>query len=122
LLAEQEMLTACSLMSLIWLTCVHDTKLVEAVSSDIKHVSILTVGDISKTAKISLPYTAPAIDSAMKKLRKTYAGIFNWSHTYLFDRNFTSFLDLPYYSEIMVAEWFYQRKPVADLIVFISSG
>jgi hypothetical protein len=91
-------------------------------SDSIKRISIATLGDITGSSSISLSYVAPAIDTAMTKLRQTYTSIFNFSHTYLYLRNLTTAADLNDDSDIIAAEWFYKQQPQADLTVFISPG
>lgn len=95
---------------------------VSAAAKSVRTISIATPGDISPTSTASLPFIAPAMDTAIDELRVKHAGTFEWQHTYIYDKNITYWAELPYNVADMVSKWYYQRRTDADLTAFIFTG
>ena len=88
-----------------------------------KTISIATPGDMTFGTAVSLPIVAPAIETALAELRIRYEGIFNFTQEFVYDQQITSWADMPFYVDDMIARWYYRRqRPHADLTALIYSG
>lgn len=93
---------------------------VPAQTRDPITVEIVTLGYIPAAGLSSLTFTAPAMNSAVKELRRMYEGKFIFEHTYLFDETIPDCRSMEDYSDHLLSSWYYKRATTPNLTAFIS--
>ncbi|OQV12603.1 hypothetical protein BV898_13165 [Hypsibius exemplaris] len=88
----------------------------------IRTINIATPGSISLSSVTSLAFIAPAVESAVGDLQDKYSGIFNWTHSIIYNRSLTNYGDYGDSVDELAASWYYTRRVPADLTVFIFAG
>jgi hypothetical protein len=71
---------------------------------------------------ITLPYMQPVIDTALADLRKKYGGLFNLSHTYVFDENIRDCPTQKAEISVLLSRYVLGRPYIPDMTALISTG
>ncbi|OQV23669.1 hypothetical protein BV898_02409 [Hypsibius exemplaris] len=87
-------------------------------------VELISIGPVSPLSTTSLVYIAPAMETTVEELNNgPYTGHVKFSLKFLYNRSLSNGNDVQYYSDQMMANWYYMdRSKTANVSIIILPG